>query len=142
MKRYYTGQLTNIPDNGIFVFGSNTQGRHGKGAALVAKEKFGAIYGRPSGLQGRSYAIITKDLTKDIHPSFPKSEIELQIMFLYYFAEDNLDKDFYIAYSGHGKNLNAYTPKEMASMFNSHAIPENIIFEQEFLKLIKSTNKQ
>lgn len=45
----------------IFVFGSNLAGRHGKGAALTAMQAFGAIYGRGEGLQGRSYAIPTKD---------------------------------------------------------------------------------
>lgn len=62
----YKGIITELPENGIFVFGSNTQGRHGKGAALLAKNKFGAIYGQAKGLQGQSYAIITKDLTKKL----------------------------------------------------------------------------
>ena len=45
----------------IFVFGSNLAGRHGKGAALWAKQHRGAIYGQGHGIQGRSYAIPTKD---------------------------------------------------------------------------------
>lgn len=45
----------------IFVFGSNLAGRHGKGAALEAKQKYGAIYGQGEGLQGMSYGIPTKD---------------------------------------------------------------------------------
>lgn len=45
----------------IFVFGSNLAGRHGKGAALYAKNKRGAVYGQGEGLQGSSYAIPTKD---------------------------------------------------------------------------------
>lgn len=44
----------------IFVFGSNLAGRHGKGAALWAREHRGAIYGQGSGIQGDSYAIPTK----------------------------------------------------------------------------------
>ena len=46
----------------VFVFGSNLAGRHGKGAALEARLKHGAIYGRGLGLQGNSYAIPTKDM--------------------------------------------------------------------------------
>jgi hypothetical protein len=46
----------------IFVFGSNREGRHGKGAALFAKLYHGALQGYPEGLQGDSYAIITKEL--------------------------------------------------------------------------------
>lgn len=48
-------------ENEIFVFGSNRAGRHGKGAALFARQHHGAIYGRGEGLQGNSYAIPTKD---------------------------------------------------------------------------------
>ena len=45
----------------IFVFGSNLAGRHGAGAALAARQNYGAILGRGSGLMGQSYAIPTKD---------------------------------------------------------------------------------
>jgi hypothetical protein len=45
----------------IFVFGSNLAGRHGKGAALYARQHHGATYGQGEGLQGDSYAIPTKD---------------------------------------------------------------------------------
>src|SRR5258708_22823849 len=45
----------------IFVFGSNLAGRHGKGAALDARKRHGAIYGQGVGLQGDSYALPTKD---------------------------------------------------------------------------------
>lgn len=60
---FYSGNVT-PEDNVIFVFGSNTEGRHGAGAAKVAKDDFGAIYGQAEGLQGNAYAIITKDLNK------------------------------------------------------------------------------
>ena len=39
----YKGFIINLPDKGIFVFGSNTEGRHAGGAALMAVERFGAI---------------------------------------------------------------------------------------------------
>ena len=45
----------------IFVFGSNLAGRHGKGAALWARNNRGAVYGQGEGPQGLSYAIPTKD---------------------------------------------------------------------------------
>ncbi len=44
----------------VFVFGSNLAGRHGKGAALYARQHHGAVYGQGEGLQGDSYAIPTK----------------------------------------------------------------------------------
>ena len=45
----------------LFVFGSNEAGRHGKGAALHAKQHYGAEYGVGVGPSGDAYAIPTKD---------------------------------------------------------------------------------
>lgn len=137
MRKTYKGEIKELPENGIFVFGANTEGRHGLGAAKVAKEKFGAIYGR-TGLINRSYGIITKDLTKKIHPSIDKETITDQIEKLYTLALITPERDYYIAYNGKGKNLNAYSPQDMAKMFKSamFVIPENIIFEEEFSKLL------
>jgi len=51
-----------LPLNGeIFVFGSNLAGIHGAGAAKIAHQKFGAVYGSGMGLMGKSWAIPTKD---------------------------------------------------------------------------------
>lgn len=134
--RTYKDKITELKPNQIFVFGSNTEGRHGKGSALVAKNKFGAKYGQPSGIQGKSYAIITKDLTKKVHPSVSKKSIIEQIEELYKYAIDNKDKDFLVAYKN-SKNLNFYSPQDMADMFSSLDIPDNIIFEEDFSKLLK-----
>ena len=57
------------PDNTIhharegchWVFGSNEAGRHGAGAAKVARVNFGAAYGVGRGPTGKAYAIPTKD---------------------------------------------------------------------------------
>ena len=53
-------QLSTSIDS-VFVFGSNLAGRHGKGAALWARQHRGAIYGQGAGFQGNAYAIPTKD---------------------------------------------------------------------------------
>lgn len=135
-RKTYSGMIQNLAPNQVFVFGSNTQGKHGKGAALTAKNKFGAIYGEAEGPQGQSYAIITKDLTKNTHPSRTPEQIKEQIHNLYEYARENPDKEFLVAYSGKGANLNAYSNQEMADMFGSESIPNNIVFEQEFNKLI------
>lgn len=139
--RTYKGNIYQLPYNGVFVFGSNTQGRHGMGSARIALDKFGAIYGQSRGLQGKSYAICTKNLTKKIHPSVSSDEICSQIYELYNFALCNPNLDFYVVYSGSGSNLNAYTSQQLADMFSSwlhiFPIPKNIIFEEEFFKLLK-----
>jgi len=132
----YTGVLKELPPNGVFCFGSNTQGRHGKGSALYAYLYFGAVYGEPKGKHGSSWAIITKDLTKNYTPSITPGEIINGIAELYLYAFEHPELDFYVAYSGIGKNLNGYTPQEMANMFSACPRPDNIIFEEEFSKLI------
>lgn len=139
--KVYKGQINKLEVNQIFCFGSNTQGRHSKGAALFARQKCGAIYGQPSGFQGQSYAIVTKDLTKSVHPSISKDAIIKQIGALYEFARQNLTLEFLIAYSGSGTNLNGYSNKEMAEMFAREEIPENIVFEEGFLQLVKDTKE-
>lgn len=135
----YKGNIEKLKSNQIFTFGSNTQGRHGKGNSLIARQKFGAIYGKSEGIQGQSFAIITKDLTKPKHPSRTKQQIIEQIEKLYKFANENSNLDFLIAY-GIGINLNAYSSQEMAEMFKSLPIPKNIIFEENFYKLIINSN--
>ena len=136
-RKTYTGRITKLDENGIFVFGSNTQGRHGKGAALTAKNMFKAVYGRAKGLQGQSYAIVTKDLTKPTHPSVTRQSIEEQIAELYKYANENPGKEMYVAYAGSGANLNGYSNEEMAQMFASSPIPNNIVFEAGFNELVK-----
>lgn len=128
---------SDIPDNGIFVFGSNTEGRHGKGAALIALQEFEANYGQASGPQERSYAIMTKNLKAKFHPSISKEDIKFHIFLLYEWAKDHPENDYYIAYTLH-PNLNGYSPQEMADMFSAWPIPDNIVFEEEFAKLLKS----
>lgn len=136
-RKTYSGMLTHLKPNQVFVFGSNTEGRHGKGAALIARKNFGAVYGQAEGPQGQSYAIITKDLTKPTHPSRTADQIKEQIQKLYGYARRNPDKEFFVAYSGIGSNLNAYSNEEMASFFAIDQIPNNIVFEEEFNKLIE-----
>ena len=134
----FEGYLKELPDYAVFVFGSNTEGRHGKGAAKTAVEKFDATYGQAFGPQGNSFAIITKDLTKTEHPSVSRDKIVSQIVYFYLYAMQNSGKKFFVAYSGHGKNLNGYSNKEMAAMFSVMGvlIPDNVYFEEKFAELV------
>ena len=142
-RKTYKGMINSLKDNQIFVFGSNTQGRHGAGAAKTARDKFGAKYGQAEGIQGKSFAIITKDLTKDDgrNPSRTREQIEEQIHKLYEYARQNPNKEFLVAYSSNGRNLNHYSNEDMASMFASEDIPSNIVFEEGFNKLVNQANR-
>lgn len=59
MQEYTPERIVKLKSNEIFVFGSNLLGHHCSGAARMAKDKFGAIWGCGVGLQGQSYAIPT-----------------------------------------------------------------------------------
>lgn len=137
MKTYLYKISKQIVGDNILVFGSNTQGKHGKGTAKLALLEFGARYGQAMGLQGHSYGIVTKDLTKSTHPSVSRESIIEQINNLYDFAIERPEWDFFVPYTGVGENLNFYTPKQMAEMFAAPGkIPDNIVFEETFAQLI------
>jgi len=56
------------PVKDVFVFASNLSGRHIEGDALTALRKYGAVYGRGVGLQGRSYAVPVRDENDKLLP--------------------------------------------------------------------------
>ena len=122
--------IKDLKENEIFVFGSNRQGRHGKGAALVARNKFGAIYGQSEGLQGQSYAIITKELRREYQP-VSLGEIKLGVDTFIQFAKDNKHLTFYVVELG--CNLAYFTVEEIAPLFKSAMKLRNIYLPQRFL---------
>ena len=135
--RYYTGNITPT-DNVIFVFGSNPEGRHGAGAAKVARLQYGAIYGQGEGLQGRAYALPTKDLRvreNNALRSIGPQRITESIRALYACARQHPGKLFCIAYRNtYQTSLNGYTGIEMIRMFlDAGPIPDNIAVSQEWI---------
>lgn len=61
---YYTNRITpdmieHLSENEVFVFGSNVQGDHTRGAAAFAVAHFDAVMGQGEGPQGQCYAIPT-----------------------------------------------------------------------------------
>lgn len=114
----------------IFVFGSNTEGRHGAGAALTAVTKYGAIYGQARGLQGNSYAIVTKDLNKGMR-SIPLANIHQEIHEFNYFARNHTEYEFIVTPIGCG--LAGYTPIEIAPPFEFCEYLINVDLPAEFI---------
>jgi predicted NAD-dependent protein-ADP-ribosyltransferase YbiA (DUF1768 family)/alkylated DNA repair dioxygenase AlkB len=134
VKREYTPEnITSLKENEVFVFGSNIEGRHGKGAALTAKNKFGAKYGQAEGLQGQSYAIITKDLNKG-ERSISLDRIHEQLSEFVGYAEKNPNITFYVTKLG--SSLAGYTELEIKKLFkdinNEEIIPNNVILPKEY----------
>lgn len=109
----------------IFVFGSNLAGRHGKGAALYARQNHGAIYGQGIGLQGTSYAIPTKDY--NLQP-LSLTNINMYVQQFLRFARDYSNLIFEVTPIGCG--LAGYEPKDIAPMF--YQVPDNVILPKEF----------
>ena len=58
-REFTPERISELKENEIFVFGSNLAGSHGGGAALLAYNRFGAVWGQGVGLQGQTYAIPT-----------------------------------------------------------------------------------
>ena len=134
--KFYTGNIEPAEDV-VFVFGSNPEGRHGAGAAKVARLRFGAIYGQGEGLQGNAYAIPTKDLRVTANNGYksilPKA-ITQSIRRMYECARTFPMKKFMVAYRNtYARSLNGYTGIEMIRMFlDAGPIPENVYVSEEW----------
>lgn len=120
-----------LPDNGIFVFGSNLAGRHGKGAALYALNHYGAIYGQGTGFQGRSYAIPTKD--RNLCP-MPLEDISLAIAIFVGSAALCPSHEFWVTPIGCG--LAGFSPHTIAPFFRSARNYTNIYLPKEFTDVL------
>lgn len=97
----------------IFVFGSNKAGRHGKGAALCARQQYGAQYGVGRGLTNRAYAVPTKD---EQLKTLPLAEIEAYVREFLAFARSRPDLKFKVTAIGTG--LAGYSHRQIAPMFD------------------------
>jgi len=113
----------------IFVFGSNLAGRHGKGAALVARNSYNAVYGQGVGIQGMSYAIPTKD--EGLNTLSLEKIVDYVDDFLD-FAEDHPEMTFNMTRIGCG--LAGYTDADIAPMFE--CAPDNVMLPIEWVEVI------
>jgi hypothetical protein len=96
----------------VFVFGSNLAGRHGKGAALCALRRHGAIYGQGVGRQGNSYAIPTKDARIR---TLPLDRIAVYVAEFLDYARQSPDVEFEVTKIGCG--LAGYKEADIKPMF-------------------------
>ena len=117
------------PPPPIFVFGSNLAGRHGRGAALWAREHRGAIYGRGIGPQGDAYAIPTKDQHLNV---LSVDVIEGHVRRFLAYARERSDLRFELTPIGCG--LAGYRPDQIAPMFTD--APGNVDLPASFAAAI------
>jgi hypothetical protein len=96
----------------IFVFGSNLAGRHGKGAALHARQHCGATYGKGEGRTGLSYAIPTKGYRLE---TLPLDRIDVGVRAFIAYAKEHPELTFEVTRIGCG--LAGYVDAQIAPMF-------------------------
>jgi hypothetical protein len=116
--------------NNIFVFGSNLAGRHGKGAALCARQLHGAIYGQGQGRQGKSYGIPTKDYQLK---TLPLGVIEEHIAVFIKHAKNNPQDTFLLTPIGTG--LAGYEVSDILTILKKFTITSNVVFTKEWFGL-------
>ena len=125
---YTPDNITQLEDNQIFVFGSNLAGKHGLGAAKIAKDKFGAVYGIGKGIcGGQCYAFPTKDWEIQ---SLTLLEIKNEFGDLIDCCNKHPEKEFLLTKVGCG--LAGFSVAEIAPLLGYFTIPPNLILPKEF----------
>jgi O-acetyl-ADP-ribose deacetylase (regulator of RNase III) len=126
-ERIIPNYITTLADNEIFVFGSNLAGTHGGGVARRAYDKFGAIWGKGVGLQGKSYAIPTmQGGTETIRPYVDE---------FIRFAQSHPNMKFLVTAIGCG--IAGFNPKDIAPLFRDAVEIENIFMPKSFWSILK-----
>lgn len=120
---YSNDNITHLEPHEIFVFGSNLQGYHGAGAARMALDKFGAVWGQGVGLQGQSYAIPTMEGGVDSIKPYVDEFIE--------FAKQHPEYLFLLTRVGCG--IAGFTDEEIAPLFGEALKLQNVIFPKAFI---------
>lgn len=119
-------KIFSLADNEIFVFGSNLAGRHAGGAARIATERFGAIWGQGVGLQGKSYAIPTMQGSVETIQPYVDEFID--------FAQKHPDLKFLVTPIGCG--IAGFTPNEIAPLFKEALGLENVLLPKSFADIL------
>lgn len=127
-REFTPAWIKELKENEVFVFGSNLGGFHGGGAARVALEQFGAVWGQGVGLQGKSYAIPTMHGGVDVIKPYVDEFIA--------FAREHREMRFFVTPIGCG--IAGFTVEEMAPLFAAAIDDENIILPEGFVKIIES----
>lgn len=123
--RFTPDDIRSVAANEVFVFGSNTEGRHGKGAAKYACRKFGARWGVGEGLTGRCYALPTVEARLQ---KMTLSRIQHFVDRFKKFAATRPDLTFLVTQVGCG--LAGHKVRDIAPMFAGS--PPNCVFPEPF----------
>lgn len=133
MMRYTPDKIFDLESNEIFVFGSNESGIHGAGAAKLAFDKFGAVWGVGYGHEGKSFAIPTKDFEIQ---TLSIDKIKKYVDDFIKYAEENEEFNFLVTEIGCG--LAGWNPKDIAPLFKNY--PLNVILPKRFVDILRATD--
>lgn len=126
LTRVTPARIEELAEGQVFVFGSNEAGHHDGGAARLAVEKFGAVYGQGRGLQGRSYAIPTM--------SGSLETIREEVMTFIQFADSHPEMTFLVTRIGCG--IAGYRDEDIAPFFaTAYSLP-NVYLPAGFWKVL------
>ena len=125
-REFTPERITELNPNEIFVFGSNLAGSHGGGAALLAYNRFGAIWGQGVGLQGQSYGIPTMQGGVETIKPYVDEFIE--------FAKQHPEFKFLVTRIGCG--IAGFRDEEIAPLFNDAIDVENVILPKDFVDVL------
>ena len=126
-REYTSERIIRLEPNEIFVFGSNLAGAHGGGAARIALDCFGAVWGQGVGLQGQSYAIPTMQGGVETIKPYVDEFID--------FARQHPELKFLVTRIGCG--IAGFRDEEIAPLFTAAIEMENVILPKEFVEAIK-----
>jgi hypothetical protein len=125
-REFTPERITELKPNEIFVFGSNLAGAHGGGAARLAYNRFGAIWGQGVGLQGQSYGIPT------MHGGV--EAIKPYVDELIAFAKEHPELKFLVTKIGCG--IAGFTIEEIAPLFREAIDVKNVILPEDFVEVL------
>ena len=126
LSRVTPDNIQTLKPGEVFVFGSNLQGMHLGGAARLAYESFGAIWGQGVGLQGQSYALPTMSLSLE--------EIARYVDEFILFADQHPELTFLVTRVGCG--IAGFSDEQIAPLFaRAFALP-NVYLPASFWKIL------
>ncbi len=126
--RYTPDRILHLKSNEIFVFGSNLAGIHGGGAARLALERFGAVWGQGVGLQGQSYGIPTMQGGVETIKPYVDEFIE--------FAGIHPELIFYVTRIGCG--IAGFSDEEIAPLFSEARKLLNVVLPESFCEILEN----
>ena len=123
-RAYTPERISELKENEIFVFGSNLAGAHGGGAARLAYERLGAVWGEGVGLHGQTYAIPTMQGGVEVIKPYVDAFIR--------FAKEHSRLTFLVTRIGCG--IAGFRDEEIAPLFTDAIEVKNIILPKEFVE--------